>query len=161
MSCEPDVRRRVVIGVGNPDRGDDGVGPMVMSMLRGQLPSDVRIEHRLGGAMALIDVLREADVAVLVDAMVSGGRAGSILRLDCSAVDVSLPVGAASSHGLGVAEAIALARLLGCLPRRCVVFAVEGVRFELGSAISPPVAGAVAGVAARVRAELTSLSGSR
>ena len=33
--------RRLVIGVGNPDRGDDGVGDEVVRLLAGRTPPDV------------------------------------------------------------------------------------------------------------------------
>ena len=45
-----------------------------------------------------------------------------------------------STHGFGVAEGIELARALGALPPVCVVYAVEGERFETGAPISEAVA---------------------
>ncbi len=59
-----------------------------------------------------------------------------------------------SSHGLGLAEAVELARALGQLPRSCVVYAIEGESFAVGAPLSPPVATAVADVAARLRVEI-------
>ena len=58
-----------------------------------------------------------------------------------------LPRGALgmSTHGFGLAEALELARALGQLPRRCIVYAIEGASFETGAPLSPEVAAAVDG----------------
>jgi len=154
MSSGFEPLRQVVIGLGNPDRGDDGVGRLVVRLLEGRLGDDVLILEQSGGAAALLETLREADWVVLVDAMVSGAPIGSIRRVDCAAGD-PLPVKpGASSHGLGVAEAIGLARALGCLPRACVVFGVEASRFDPGTGLSPAVAAAAHAVAGRIGCEV-------
>jgi hydrogenase maturation protease len=67
---------------------------------------------------------------------------------------VPRPLFATSSHAVGLAESIELARVLGSLPKRCVVFAVEGERFDLGAPLSAPVAEAVARVVAGVLHEM-------
>ena len=58
-----------------------------------------------------------------------------------------------STHGFGLVEAIELARILGQLPPRCIVYAVEARSFELGASLSPELLRAVDEVAARVVAE--------
>nr|WP_294509505.1 hydrogenase maturation protease [uncultured Rhodopila sp.] len=148
-----DPPRRLVVGVGNPDRGDDGAGRLVARLLHGRLPADVRIEECLGGAAELIDLLREADHAVLADAMVSGAAPGTIRRLDCASGDVMPRSAGASSHGLGVAQAVGLARALACLPSVCVVYAVEAAAFAPGAPMSPRVAAAAAETARRIAGE--------
>jgi hydrogenase maturation protease len=150
-----DRPRRLVAGIGNPDRGDDGVGRLVARLLRGRLPPDVRIEERSGGAAELIELLGEADVAVLVDAMVSGAAPGMIRRLDCAAGDLAPDLAGTSSHGFGVAQAVGLARALGCLPRVCVVYAVEAADFAAGAEMSPEVVAAAEETARRIAGELT------
>ena len=149
-----DPPRRLIVGIGNPDRGDDGVGRLVARLLRGRLPADVRIEERLGGAAELVELLGEADVAVLVDAMMSGTAPGTIQRFDCVAGEVGPGAAGASSHGLGVAEAVGLARALGCLPPVCVVYAVEAADFAPGAEMTTVVAAAAQETAGRIAAEL-------
>jgi hydrogenase maturation protease len=152
-----DPPRRLVVGIGNPDRGDDGLGRMVAGLLRGRLPADVRIEERLGGAAELVDLLAEADHAVLVDAMVSGAAPGTIRRLDCAAGEVVPGVAGASSHGFGLAQAIGLARALGSLPPVCLVYAVEAAAFAPGAEMTAVVAEAAEAAAGRIAVELASL----
>ena len=59
-----------------------------------------------------------------------------------------------STHAMGLADSIELARTLGQLPKRCIVYAVEGHGFGLGEPLSPPVANAVEDVVTRVLDEL-------
>ncbi len=145
-----DAPRRLVLCVGNPDRGDDGVGQRVASLLGGRLPEDVSVAECDGGAAEVLDRIADADWAILVDAAVSGAPPGTVHRVDCAAGEVSPMAGVASSHGLGVAEAIALARALGCLPRLCVIYAVEAKRLTPGGEVSREVMDAAREVAEHV-----------
>lgn len=45
----------LLVGIGNPDRGDDGVGPLVARQLLGRVPPNVAIIERTGDALALIE----------------------------------------------------------------------------------------------------------
>jgi hydrogenase maturation protease len=55
---------------------------------------------------------------------------------------------------MGAAEAIELARTLGRLPRRLVVYGIEGASFHPGAPLTPAVADAVKMAAGMVRAEI-------
>ena len=63
-----------------------------------------------------------------------------------------MPAGTVSSHGFGVAEAIALARALDVLPSQCIVYAVGMADLTIGAAPSPEVTAALDDVVARVLA---------
>lgn len=63
--------------------------------------------------------------------------------------------GTTSSHGLGLGEAIELSSVLGRLPGRLVVYAVEGADRTLGTGLTEPVAARVEELAHAVREELT------
>jgi hydrogenase maturation protease len=149
--------RCIVIGVGNPDRGDDLAGRAVAQRLYGTVPDIVTVAESDGEATALIDCFDGVGSAYLVDACLSGVAAGTVRRFDV--VDGPLPqhLFGVSTHGFGLAQAIELARALGQLPRRCVVYAIEGGSFEAGAPITPSVAGAVSDVAQRLRAEIAAL----
>jgi len=152
----PDTRC-IVIGIGNPDRGDDGAGRAVAQVLRGALPEGVALAEADGEATALLAHLERVEAAFLVDACVSGTPAGTVRRIDAGTQP--LPEGAfgLSTHGIGVAQAVELARVFGRLPRRCVVYAIEGVSFKPGAPLTPAVAAAVDAVARRVRDEISAL----
>lgn len=151
----PDAaRRRIVIGLGNPDRGDDAAGRAVARTLAGTLPAGVEVIEEDGEATALLARLEGANAVWLVDASASGAAPGTLRRFDAGAAP--LPAGAfgLSTHGFGLVEAVELARALGTLPRRCIVHAIEGAAFAPGAPLTPAVADAVAKAAARLRAEI-------
>lgn len=136
------MSRPLVVCVGDPVRGDDGVGPAVARALREAAP-DVRVIEAAGEAAGLLGCWAGEESVVLVDALRAGEPAGTVRVLDALARDPACSAAATSSHGLGVAEAVALGRVLGRLPGRLVVVGVAGERFDLGTGLSPEVASAV------------------
>lgn len=144
----------LLVGLGNPFRRDDGVGTAVVELMRTLHPApDLDVVEASGEASELVDLWRDRDVVLMVDAAVSGAPAGSVHRLDCAATASVWPPSPVSSHGLSVADAIALALTLDALPRTLVVFAVEAADLSHGRGLSAPVADAVAVVADAVLAE--------
>lgn len=139
----PGAGVRRVIGIGNPDRGDDGAGRAVARWLRGRLQDGVEILEENGEVTALLAAFEGAAAVFLVDACVSASQPGRVRRYDVAAAPLPQEAFALSSHGLGLAEAVELARALGRLPPRCVVYAIEGACFEAGQPLSPAVAAAV------------------
>ena len=144
-----------MLGIGNIERGDDAAGRETARLLRGALPSHVAVEEQEGEATALVARLEGVAAAYLVDASVSGAPPGTIRRFDAAASPLPQGEFGLSTHGFGLASAVELARALGQLPPRCIVYAVEGASFEPGAGLSPAVAGAVATLAARLAAEIT------
>ena len=156
------ARRRVVVGIGNPDRGDDGAGRAVAERLRGLLPDTVAVVEHDGEATALLAAIDGAATAILIDASVSGRPAGTVLRFDAAAAPLPhADFATASTHGFGLGEAVELARVLGQLPPECVVYAIEGGAFAEGAPLSPPVAAAVNAVAGAIVAELAAEAAGR
>jgi hydrogenase maturation protease len=132
------VRR--LIGIGNPDRGDDAAGWVVASTV-----SSWTVNRVTAGSFDLLDLWDETDDVVIVDAMRSSAPAGTVLRFDARAE--SLPVGAfRSTHAFGPAAVIELARTMRRLPRSLVVYGIEVADTTHGAALSRDVAIAVASV---------------
>ena len=150
----------VVIGLGNPWRGDDGVGWAVIDELEAHASdhatSAVDLVRTDGEAARLIECWDGRALAVVVDAVVTGAAPGTIIRLDAAAVPAGgAPVG---SHSLGLDHAVALGRALGRLPGRVVVVGVEGTAFAAGSPLSAPVAAALPDAVAAVEALISEVS---
>jgi hydrogenase maturation protease len=133
----------VVIGVGNAYRGDDAVGLAVAERLRERLPEDVTVRDCEQEPTRLLDAWEGADVALVVDAAASGAPPGTVHRFDASGDGVPAHVFRSSTHAFGVGDAVELARALGWLPERVVVYGIEGGDFTAGSGLSAPVAAAV------------------
>jgi hydrogenase maturation protease len=132
------VRRTVVIGVGNALRSDDGVGPAVADRLRA-LAAGVDVVTCEDEPTRLLDAWSGAEAALVVDAVSSGAAPGSVHRFDASAQALPAGVFRGSTHAFGVGETIELARALGRLPQRVVVYGVEGAGFAAGEGLSPEV----------------------
>ena len=137
------MTRRLVIGVGNPLRGDDGAGRAVARLLAERAAPGLVVHESSGEATSLMEAWTGFDDVVLVDACRGAGPPGSIHALPADEVDRIASLRHASSHSLGVAAAIGLARALGTLPVRLAVHAIEVRDTAEGESLSPQVEGAV------------------
>ena len=144
----------VVIGVGNTLRGDDGVGLAVASTLRERVPAGVAVVPCEQEPSRLLDVWHGARTAIVVDAAASGSEPGSVHRFDASESAVPSGVFRSSTHAFGVGDAIELARALGRLPARVIVYGVEGGAFAPGEGLTAPISAAVEQVAELVLEDL-------
>ena len=102
----------------------------------------------------LLDEWSDLDLLVVVDAVVTGSLPGTIHRLEAEGEPLPPGLGLASTHAVGVAEALELGRAVGRVPRRVVVLGVEGSAFEMGDEMTPAVAAALDEVVAAALAEL-------
>jgi hydrogenase maturation protease len=107
----------------------------------------------------LLDAWAGADLAVVVDAVSSGAEVGTVHRYDASDRPVPASVFRGSTHALGVGEAIELARALGGLPPRVIVYGVEGEMFAAGETLSGAVADAIEPLVLAIAAEARASAG--
>lgn len=149
----------LVLGVGNPDRGDDAVGPEVARRVRAAVPDEVRVVQVSGEGTGLMDAWRGAALVILCDAAQSGAPAGTVHRLEAHTTPIPARLLRYSTHAFGVAQAIELARVLGELPPRVIIYGVEGANYAAGAGLSPAVAPAVEVVVAAVLADLAAEPG--
>ena len=147
----------VIVGTGNAFRRDDGAGLATARRLGGILPDDIRVLEQEGDLASLLDAWQGAAAAVLIDATSSGSEPGTIRRYEAHERPLPSVFSRSSTHSFGVAEAIELARALGQLPARVVVFGIEGHDFAPGEGLSPEVDAAVDEVVRRVSEEATGL----
>ncbi|MEU8583039.1 hydrogenase maturation protease [Streptomyces abikoensis] len=151
--------RIAVIGVGNEFRRDDGVGPAVIARLRARaadraLPAGTTLSSSDGDPGRLIGLWEDTELAVVVDAAhAHPGHPGRVHRLELDKRQTWQP-GAASTHGLGLGEAVELSRALGRMPRHMIVYAVEGADSSLGTGLTEAVAAAVEPLAERIEADI-------
>jgi hydrogenase maturation protease len=146
--------RCLVVGIGNSDRGDDAVGRVVARRLNTKCPPGVRVVEHDGELAGLFDCLSGVESAYLIDASNIGKRPGTISRFDVAAMELPRIAFGYSTHGLGLAEAIELARVFGKIPLRCVVYAIEGRAYDLSAPLSPEVSAAAEEVARLIRDEM-------
>lgn len=143
----------LILGVGNAFRGDDAAGLLAVRRLRDRLPASVRLAERHGDLVGILDDWVGHDMVILIDAMQSGAPVGTVLRVDARTERLPSEVFRSSTRAFGVAEAFALGRLLRVLPRRLVVYGIEGDDFTMGAPVSEAVDRAVDEVVGRVMEE--------
>lgn len=146
---------QVVIGVGNPLRRDDGLGPAAVDRMEGFVPEPTALVRLDGEAARLVEAWAGRDVAIVVDATRSGAPPGTIRRV---VVGEGFPPSRgfpASTHALGLHEAVELARVLGRLPGRLVVYGMEGAEFGEGEGLSPEVERGLDDLVDQILVELT------
>ena len=144
----------MIIGVGNPYRGDDSVGLIVVRRLKEALGASAIICENNGDGAALLEAWRSAHRVIIVDAAKSGAKVGTIHRFDAGRRKLPQEFFHCSTHAFGLSEAIELARALGELPPSIVVYAVEGDNFAQGAELSAEVREAIDEVVACIKAEV-------
>jgi hydrogenase maturation protease len=148
----------LIIGVGNPYRGDDAVGLVVARQLRMQpLPNTTVIEETADGAK-IMDTWKDVDKIILIDAVHSGAKAGTVYRFDAHTQPIPRKLFHYSTHAFGLSEAIALARSLNQLPPRLIVYGIEGKTFDAAAGLSAEVEGVVSEVVDQVLREVRSVT---
>lgn len=132
MSADPSAKATVVVGLGDPSAGDDGVGALTLDALEGTLGGVVLLKVR--SSAELLTALDGASRVVLVDALV-GGELGEATALAPS--ELAERAAGASTHGISLTSALALLARVGQLPEQVVVVGV-GVEgdFRIGAAPS-------------------------
>ena len=136
------TRPPIVIGIGNPDRGDDAVGVEVARQVAAARLDVLALEF--DDPSEALDAWDAEDTVVVADAISSGGKPGDIHVVDV--VEQKLPAGswsAGGTHAFGLAAIVELARTLDMMPRRLVVVGVEAGQFSHGAAMSDAVLAAV------------------
>jgi hydrogenase maturation protease len=143
-----------IIGVGNAMRGDDGIGHEAVRRLRSLLPDSIDVRVVVGDGTTIMDAWQHSDFAIVVDAISTDGVPGTVYRLDAETERFPSDFFHYSSHAFSLAEAIEMARALGTLPSRLIVYGVEGSRFESGEGLSPQARAGVQVVVDRVAREV-------
>jgi len=160
-ATEGETSRVIIAGMGSEHRRDDGAGPEVAGRVAALAGSVCDV----GPVVDPLDLLGwwdDAELVIVVDAVRSGARPGTVSVIDVSPEEIPpkedagfprTPTSAgASTHGIGLSGALRLARAIGSAPRRVVVVGIEGVDFERGTGLSPTVEQAVPQAVERVLA---------
>lgn len=126
----------LVVGIGNRYRSDDALGCMVVDELRKQAPKEVDVIEHDGEPASLIELWRGYSSVIIVDGVVSGADLGTTHRIDLRKQTLTAGFRTYSTHGIGVAEAVELARALRKLPPCIIFLGIEGKQFATGERLS-------------------------
>ena len=139
--------KTLVVGLGNPILGDDGVGWKVAEEVKKQLSTDshVDVECLSLGGISLMEHLIGYPKAILVDAFALDEPVGSILILKLDDLPNYSAYHTTCSHDTSLQNAIALGKTMGAkLPDDVMVVGIATTRVhEFSESLSSPVADAV------------------
>lgn len=137
-------RSVLILGVGNPLAGDDGVGVCAIEALAaaGNLPAGIRLLDVGVLGMDILAWIQPDEPVVILDAVHGPGDPGTLYRFGLD--EIKAPAGPPlSAHELGIADALHAARLMG-RPLRGTLLGVEPARVEAFTpGLSPRVAAAL------------------
>lgn len=143
----------VVIGCGNPNRSDDGLGPHVVNLLHeGGLPEQVRIFDGGTDGMSVMYRARGATHLIIIDARIPEGSPGAIYEVPGEILEAP-PKQSLNLHDFRWDNALYAGRKIygDDFPRNVSVLLVEADTLELGLGLSAPVSAAAVQVEAKIR----------
>ncbi len=143
----------LVIGIGNIYRSDDALGLTIAQYLRKQAPKHTIILEGNGDGTVLTEYWKNTHAVILIDAVRSGAKPGTLYRFDVQAQPIP-KFANFSTHSFGIAEAIELARALNQLPRHCIVYGIEGKHFGVGIGLSSEVREAIQEVVTQIKQDI-------
>lgn len=141
--------KTLVVGLGNPLLGDDGVGWRVAEQVRletNHFPEPVDVECLSVGGLGLMERLVGYDYVVLIDAINSGSQpAGTVTCFDLEDLPDRTSGHTASSHDTSLQNALKLGRAMGAhLPERLWVVGIEAQFIgEFSEELTPEVESAI------------------
>ena len=167
----------LIIGLGNPILGDDGIGWRVANLLESWLASrsglektselpeklPVEIDTLATGGLALMERMLGYENVILVDALSTGQRrTGSVSVFPLEDLPKQAAGHLASAHDTSLQNALDMAAALGAKrPRQILIVAIESENvFEFSEELSPPAAAAVSLAAGKVLELLSAIQGS-
>jgi hydrogenase maturation protease len=137
----------IIIGLGNPILGDDGVGWRVAEAVKKQLPPDmpVQVEFLSLGGISLMEHLIGYERAILIDAIASDQEPGSVITSKLIELPDYSAFHTTSAHDTSLQNALKLGKAMGAdLPEQVVVVGISTNHvYDFSEELSLPVAQAI------------------
>ena len=147
-----------MVGLGDPERGDDGVGQRVLELMKAG-PETFRMSPSLD-MLSLVDLGKAFPQLIIIDAARTGGEPGAVLTVQLvgplsqcikqKGVNVLGPF----VRGLDLSQVLMMADSEGQLPEKLTLYGVVGQNFSRGAALSPAVEAAAHELALLLSLEL-------
>jgi hydrogenase maturation protease len=128
----------LVVGLGNPIMGDDGLGLVALERLRQgwRLPRSVHLADGGTWGMNLLPLIEGAERVLFLDAIDAGRPPGTPVALTREELPRSLAL-KLSPHQIDLREVLAVAELRGTLPSDVVAIGLQPGRVEMSCGLSP------------------------
>jgi hydrogenase maturation protease len=138
------VKRVLILGLGNPLLGDEGVGLRAVEELKGlELPDGVTVAEGGTTGLGLVSLMEGYQRVIVVDAADMGHPPGCVVRFTPLEAQLKTAEAPLSLHQLGLGEVLALAKALEVAPAELVIIGIQPRRVEMGAGLSSEVEGAI------------------
>ncbi len=120
-------KETIVLGLGNPLMGDEGIGIKLIEMLQsasGDFPQADFVDAGTGG-MSLLHLISGRRKAVIIDCCIMGETPGTIKQFTPDEVKTVKQLTHLSLHEIDIIKVIDLARQLGECPEEIIFFGIE------------------------------------
>ncbi len=149
----------LVIGIGNEYARDDAAGLLIAREIKRQAREGVEVIELSGEGAALMESWKGADTVIVIDAARSGGMPGTLHRFDACREPLPAETFRGSTHAFGLYQAVEVARSLAQLPRRLIIYAIEGRDFAAGIRLTPEFEQSMPAAVDAVTREIVALEG--
>jgi hydrogenase maturation protease len=130
----------LVLGLGNPLRGDDGIGSRVVQSLAGQaLPDGVEVVDGGTPGLGLVSLMEGRRRVIVIDAANVGRAPGEFVCFTPAEARLLGEDPHLSIHDAGLRDALLLAEALQVLPDEVLVVGVQPARLDWDDDLSPEV----------------------
>ena len=134
-----DCAKSLFVGVGNPHAGDDAVGRLVADILAQKNITGLVVKQSLGEASELIDLFEGYQTVYCCDAVRCRKNAGQILFFEAHKKPLPVTLFSLTTHDFGLPQAIELARNIGSLPDKLIVYGITAENFQPSAKLSTPL----------------------
>ena len=147
----------LIIGIGNKYRSDDAVGLEIADSLSEDKLENCTIKKTSGEGIALINLWEDFTDVIIIDAVKSGCKAGTIHQIDLSKENLQTGWFQTSSHLFALPEAVQLAKTVNKFPQTMLVYGIEGHNFDYGIDLSPEIIKAKSKLIQLIKTEIKTL----
>ena len=145
------MEKLTVIGIGNRLRGDDAVGPLVIDrLLELDLPQLDLIDAG-SDAIGILEYLSDRSRVWIIDACMMNRQPGDLVRFGADQVEMIIDHDPQNLHGLGLPEALKMARELEMVPEELIILGIQPGSIDFQVEISESVSHAVDRVVAQIQ----------
>ncbi|MAT99326.1 MAG: peptidase M52 [Anaerolineaceae bacterium] len=137
--------KTLVVGLGNPILGDDGVGWRVAEAVQTAVPQ-AKVEFLALGGLSLMERLIGYDRVIIIDSIqTQNGRIGDVAIFPLQALPDLSAGHTTAVHDTSLQTAIALGRQMGAqLPDDITIVGIEAIRvYDFSDELTPEIEAAV------------------
>lgn len=132
--------KTLILGVGNILQKDEGIGVRAVEILQERfgIRDDVRIID--GGTMGLdlLPFIEGYDKILIIDAVNTDGKPGTIIRIEGDAVPRFLST-KLSVHQIGLPDMLSAATMMGIMPEEVCLIGIQPETIETGIELSESI----------------------